>query len=230
MLMKELIVCLIKFTAVFMGILYTYTKLLHIKLKVWDLFDILLFIALSAVLYFVTVYIKMLVPIGLLVLSIVCSFLRFRKTFYETVTVGTIALGISIVIYVVATILGFPIAIALYFIKNEAIKTILAQLIVSIIQIACVFLLFKIRRLRSGVNPKGETATFEILLFFSVGCIFTMMLFYTKQPLYEIVLLAVAFCGLLLIVWWFRHIKYNYREAVKKQNAERLENTIEEYK
>ncbi|MDE6058820.1 MAG: ATP-binding protein [Clostridia bacterium] len=60
-----------------------------------------------------------------------------------------------------------------------------------------------------------------------------MMLLYTKnaeQSIFEIVLLVIALCGLLLIVWWRRHITYNYREAVEQQNVERLENSFEEYK
>ncbi|MCX4287159.1 MAG: hypothetical protein OSJ68_07750, partial [Clostridia bacterium] len=113
------IISLIKYTAIFICILYAYTKLMRIKLKAWDLFDIPLFIALSSVLYFVTVYVKMLVPIGLLIFGIAFLFLRFRKPFYETVTVGTIALGISIVAFASSLIFSFPIATALYLIKNE---------------------------------------------------------------------------------------------------------------
>ncbi|MDE7082138.1 MAG: hypothetical protein K2O89_00335 [Clostridia bacterium] len=231
--MNEFIICLIKYTCIFICILYAYSKLLRIKLKAWDLLDIPLFIALSAVLYFVTVYVKILVPIGFLLFSVAFLFLLFRKTFYETVTVGTIALGISIVLMLPSFLVGFFIAPALYLIEVEAVRTIIAQLIVSIIQIAFVFLLFKIKRLQSGVNPKGETATFEILLFFSVGCIFTLMIVYTKNvtySIYETVLLIIALFGLLLILWWRRHITYNYREAVKQQTVNRMEDTIEEYK
>ena len=64
--MTNFIICLIKYTTIFICILYAYTQLLRIKLKVWDLFDIPLFAALSAVLYFVTAYVKIFVPLGLL--------------------------------------------------------------------------------------------------------------------------------------------------------------------
>ncbi len=231
--MIEFIISLIKYTAIFICILYAYTKLMRIKLKAWDLFDIPLFIALSSVLYFVTVYVKMLVPIGLLIFGIAFLFLRFRKPFYETVTVGTIALGISIVAFASSLIFSFPIATALYLIKNEIVKNIITQSLISLIQMIVTFILFKIKRLQSGVNPKGDPATFEILLFFSVGCILTLMIVYTKnatQTIYETVLLVIALCGLLLILWWRRHITYNYREAVNRQNVNRMEDTIEEIK
>jgi len=231
--MNAFIPVLIKYTAIFICMLYSYTKLLRIKLKAWDLLDIPLFIALSVVLIFVTDYVKMLVPLGFLIFGIVFLFLRFRKTFYETVTVGTISLGLSVVLYTLSFLIAIPVTLLLNFIKNENLQIFLGQLFVSIIQIVGIFLLFKIKRLRSGVNPKGETATFEILLFFSVGCIFTFMISYTKnasQSIYETVMLALTLFGLLLILWWFRHITYNYREAVKQQNVNHMEDIIEEYK
>lgn len=231
--MNEFILSLIKYTAIFMCILYAYTKLLHIKLKAWDLFDIPLFIALSAGLYFVTIYVKILVPIGFLLFSTAFLFLRFRKSFYETVTVGTIALGISIISFATGVVLSIPIAVALFLIKNEIVKSIIEQVSISVIQIVGSFLLFKIKRLKSGITPKKENATFEILLLFSVGCIFTMMLFYTKNAtysIYEVVLLIVGLFGLLLILLWRRHITHNYREAVDNDNFKRLENELKECK
>lgn len=231
--MNEFIISLIKYTAIFICILYAYTKLMHIKLKAWDLFDIPLFIALSSVLYFVTVYVKMLVPIGLLIFGIAFLFLRFRKPFYETVTVGTIALGISIVLMTLSFIVGFLVAPALHFIEDEAVKTIIAQLINSIIQIVCLLILFKIKRLQSGINPKITNPTFEIMLHLSVGAIVSMMLLYIKnvtQSMLEISLIISTLFALLFILWWRKHITYNYREAVNRQNVNRMEDTIEEIK
>lgn len=86
--MIEFILFLIKYIALFIGILYAYKRLSRIKLNIRDLFDIPIFIALSAVLYFVKIYIKVLVPIGLFIFGIIFLFLRFRRTFYETVTVA----------------------------------------------------------------------------------------------------------------------------------------------
>ncbi len=231
--MIDFILSLIKFTAIFICILYAYTKLQRIKLKAWDLFDIPLFIALSAVLHFVKIYVKILVPIGFLIFGVAFLFVRFRKTFYETVTVGTIALGISAITFAASLILSFPIAAVLYLIKNETVKNVITQLSISAIQIVGVFLLFKIKRLRSGVNPKGETATFEILLFLSVGCIFAWMIVYTKnatESIYDTGVLILTLFGLLLILWWRRHITYNYRKGVEQQNVKLLEDEIAELK
>ena len=231
--MIEFIICLIKYTSIFLVSLYAYTRLMRIQLKVWDLLDILLFIALSAVLYFVTVYVKILVPIGLLLFSIIFLLLRFRKQFYETVTVGTIAMGISIVLVLPAFMVGFISAMALHWIEDETIKSLVSQICNSMFQIICVILLFKIKRFQSGIEPKRKNATFDILLYLSVICIFTLTLVYAeevKEYMLKVVLLVIALSGLLLIVWWRRHITYNYREAVNRQNVKRMEDTIEEIK
>ena len=231
--MNEIFISLLKYTSIFICMLFAYTRLLRIKLKVWDLLDIPLLIALSAIMYFVTEYIKMLVPIGLLIFSIAFLFLRFRKTFYETVTVGTIALGLSIVTYILSFIIFSPISIPIYLIENIVVKNYITQLSICIIQIVCIFLLFKIKRLQSGINPKGKNATFDILLYVSVVCIFTMTLLYAEEVrryMVKVVILVIALGGLVFIVWWRKHITCTYLEAIEQQNFKRLENSFEEYK
>lgn len=230
--MSEFIICLIKYTATFICILYAYAKLSRIKLRAWDTLEIPLFAAFSAALYYTTVYIKILVPIGFFIFGTVFLFLRFRKPVYETVTVSTIAVGLSLVISNLSILSAYGFATALHFIENEGFRKIIAQLCVGLIQVACVWLLFRIKRLQSGVYPKSKNASFDVLLFLSIICIFTMMLLYAEEVqdyMLKVVLLVFALCGLLLIVWWRKHIAYNYREILERQTVTRMENTIEEY-
>lgn len=226
--MNEFILSLFKYTSILICVLYTYAKLLRLKLKVLDLSAIPLFIALSAVLHFATVHIKILVPAGILLFVTVFLYLRFKRPVSETVTVSIIAFAVSIAIYVFVFTLSAPVTATCEFIKNDDVSIILANSIVSVLQILAPFLLFKIRRFRSGVDPNGDTATFEILLFSGICCIISMTLFYTDQSLYEIVLIASAVCSLLLILRWRRHITYNYREAMKRRKVKNLEEEIAE--
>ena len=226
--MNEFILSLFKYTSILICVLYTYAKLLRLKLKVLDLSAIPLFIALSAVLHFATVHIKILVPAGILLSVTVFLYLRFKRPVSETVTVSIIAFAVSIAIYVFVFTLSAPVTATCEFIKNDDVSIILANSIISVLQILAPFLLFKIRRFRSGVDPNGDTATFEILLFSGICCIISMTLFYTDQSLYEIVLIASAVCSLLLILRWRRHITYNYREAMKRRKVKNLEEEIAE--
>ena len=226
--MNEFILSLFKYTSILICVLYTYTKLSRLKLKVLDLSAIPLFIALSAVLHFATLHIKILVPAGILLFVTVFLYLRFKRPVSETVTVSIIAFAISIAIYVFVFTLSAPVTAMCEFIKNDDVSIILANSIISVLQILAPFLLFKIKRFRSGVDPNGDTATFEILLFSGICCIISMTLFYTDQSLYEIVLIASVVCSLLLILRWRRHITYNYREAMKRRKVKNLEEEIAE--
>lgn len=226
--MNDFILSLIKYTSILICVLYTYAKLLRLKLKVLDLSAIPLFIALSAVLHFATVHIKILVPAGMLILSSAFLYMRFKRPIQETVTVSIIAFAVSIAIYVFCFLIGCFIAGTFTNIDNNENRMLIANSIVSVLQILAPFLLFKIRRFRSGVDPYGDTATFEILLFSGICCIIAMTLFYTDQSLYEIVLIASAVCSLLLILRWRRHITYNYREAMKRRKVKNLEEEIAE--
>ena len=98
--MNEFILSLFKYTSILICVLYTYTKLSHLKLKVSDLAAIPLFIALSAVLHFTTLHIKILVPTGILILSSAFLYLRFKRPIQETVMVNIIAFAISIAFFI----------------------------------------------------------------------------------------------------------------------------------
>ena len=98
--MNDFILSLIKYTSILICVLYTYAKLLRLKLKVLDLSAIPLFIALSAVLHFTTVHIKILVPTGILILSSAFLYLRFKRPIQETVMVNIIAFAISIAFFI----------------------------------------------------------------------------------------------------------------------------------
>lgn len=231
--MNEFIICLIKYTAIFMCITYCYIKLLRIKPKACDLLAVPLFVALSAVLFFVTVYVKILVPIGLLIFGALYLLVRFKRKIYITVTVSAIALGITIFAMLISFILSFPIASVLYFVENDSIKNVLMQIFISFATVLTIVLLFKIKRLKSGIKPDKNDATFDILLYISVFNIFTLMLLYRKNitySIYETALLIISLFGLLLIVWWRKHITFIYRDNVNKQTVRRMEDTIEEFK
>ncbi len=231
--MNEFILSLIKYTTIFTCMAYAFIKLLRIKPSVRDLLDLPAFFALSFILSFIAVFVKLLVPIGFLLLGSAFLFFRFRKPLYVTVTVSSIALGIAIVIFNLAMITVYPIASAFYFVENQNLNIILVQICVSFIQIACVILLFRIKRLRSGLDPEAQNASFDILLYLSIACIFTMMTLYAediKQYMLKVAILFISLCGLMLIIWWRRHINYTYRDRQDKKKLDELEESLNELK
>lgn len=95
-------------------------------------------------------------PAGILLFVTVFLYLRFKRPVSETVTVSIIAFAVSIAIYVFCFLIGCFIAGTFTNIDNNENRMLIANSIVSVLQILSPFLLFKIRRFRSGVDPNGD--------------------------------------------------------------------------
>ena len=230
--MNEFILSLIKYAAIFTCMTYAYIKLLRIKPSVWDLLDLPAVFALTFVLSLTAVFVKLLVPLGFLLLGSAFLFLRFRKPIYVTVTVSAIALGISIVLYLFSFLIATLLTVSFHLVNNEYIQKTIGVVFDAVLQISGVLLLFRIKRLCSGLNPETKNATFDILLYLSIACIFTMMMLYAeeiKQYMLKVAILFISLFGLLLITWWRRHISYNYRDGADKKKLEELEQAVHEH-
>ncbi len=231
--MNEFILSLIKYTAIFLCMIYAYMKLERIKPTIVDLFTMPLFIILAAILSGVKGNAQIFVPIGFLIFGIIFLLLRFKKPIYETVTVGTVALGFSLFKYSVANIICYVVAVVLELAQAGTLKPIFAQALTSICQIVGICLIFKIKRFQSGIIPKNKNASFDVMLYLSVLCIFTMTLLYAdnvKEYMLKVVMLVIILCGLLLVFWCRKHITYNYLESNARQRLEILENELKERK
>lgn len=230
--MNEFILSLIKYAAIFTCMTYAYIKLLRIKPSVWDLLDLPAVFALTFVLSLTAVFVKLLVPLGFLLLGSAFLFLRFRKPLYVTVTVSAIALGISIVLYLFSFLIATLLTMSFHLVNNEYIQKTIGVVFDAVLQISGVLLLFRIKRLCSGLNPETKNATFDILLYLSIACIFTMMMLYAediKQYMLKVAILFISLCGLLLIIWWRRHINYTYRDRQDKKKLDELEQSVNEH-
>lgn len=230
--MNEFILSLIKYATIFTCMTYAYIKLLRIKPNAWDLLDLPAVFALTFVLSLIAVFVKLLVPLGFLLLGSAFLFLRFRKPIYVTVTVSAIALGISIVLYLFSFLVATLLTMSFHLVNNEYIQKTIGVVFDAVLQITGVLLLFRIKRLRSGLNPETKNATFDILLYLSIACIFTMMMLYAeeiKQYMLKVAILFISLFGLLLITWWRRHISYNYRDGADKKKLEELEQAVHEH-
>ncbi len=231
--MNEFILSLIKYTAMFVCMVYAYMKLQRIKPTIVDLFTMPLFIILAAILSGVKGNAQIFVPIGFLIFGIIFLLLRFKKPIYETVTVGTISLGMSIIAYFIVFVFGTPVTLNFNFAINEEVKRISAAVFIAICQIVLIIIFFSIKRFQSGLIPKNKNATFDIILYLSVACIFAMTLLYAdnvKEYMLKVVMLVIILCGLLLVFWCRKHITYNYLESNARQRLEILENELKERK
>lgn len=217
---------IVKYFSLMIGSSYLYTKLNNKKFKALDLLGLLFSIIMSIALYFATTSFKSLLPFLILFCVCIYSKLRFSDTFYNTVTISIIAFGITIFLHTLSIFVSLPFSLFIYLIKDTELKTFLIQIIINLLQLLLSYLLFKIRRFKSGVKPIQNSGSFELLLLASLVSIFAMSLYYTenaKTTRPEIVILFILFCGLALTIWWRKHITNVYVQHVTERNTQILE-------
>lgn len=231
--MNEFILCLIKYTSIFLCMIYAFMKLQRIKPTVMDLFMLPLFILLAVILSIVKINAQILVPIGFLIFGILFLLIRFKKSVHETVTSGIISLGMSIALYFIDFSLSMIVTAQFNFVINEEVRYILSSLFVAIIQIVSINIIFSIKRFQGGIYPDSKNASFHIMLYISAICVVAMMFLYdenVKEYMLTAVMFIIVISGLLLIIWCRKHITYHYRDACAQQSFDSLENDLKQCK
>lgn len=210
---------------------YCYAKLTKHKLRANNLLDILVAGVLATTLYFGTKHVHPLSPICLLLSICIYMLIRYRGTISEAFTIGTIACGVSIFSLAIIFLPSMPIGfLVFFFIADETIQYAIMIPIMSAMQFLFVWLLFKIKRFKSGINIKINGGNTEYLLFASIVCVFLMMLFYNQNASYiGIALYAIAFFGLALIVFWRKHITNNYLKQLRRRDDALIAERIDAY-
>ncbi len=222
-----------KYTVLFIGSIYGYLKLSKIKLRWINIIDLMVAALFATGLYFATKQIRFLVPIGLFLLTFLYSLIRYRRSALSTITTATISCGITIIIMVIALFVSLPfIYISYKFANNETIKEVITVCVICVLQLVLTFLIYRIKRFKSGISVQNNDGSIEILLLISILCIFLMSLFYAENianSSADLIISTIIFCGLALIVWWRKHITSNYLKQIHKRNESIYEHRIEEY-
>lgn len=231
--MIENILAISKYAVLFTNSFYGFFKLSRIKLRLINLLDLLVAIIFSVGLYFATRQLRLLLPIGFVLLTCIYLLIRERRLILNTLTLCVISCGITIVTMAFAFIISIPIDYLTFLITpNDTIRDCVAIIASDLLQILFVFLIYKIKRFKSGITIQNNDGNIELLILISILSIFLMTLFYSddiaNSP-FEIIVLTLIFCGLGLIVWWKKYVTNNYHKQIYKRNEILYEHRIEEY-
>lgn len=227
------ILSVVKNSVLFIGSFYGYLKLSRIKLRLINLIDLVVAVLFGAGLYYATKRVVILIPISYLLLTCLYCFLRFRHSALNSFALGVISCGITIIIFAVTAIVSMPLDLLIYgFIKGETARNYVSRITVYILQLIAIFLIYRIKRFKSGISVQNNDGSVELLLLVSILSVFLFTLFYAgdiaTSP-FEIIVLSIIFCGLGFIVLWKKHITNSYHNKVHKRNEELYEQRIEEY-
>lgn len=231
--MVENILTIVKYAILFVCGFYGYLKLSKIKLHPLNLLDILVAAVFACGLYFVTKQIKLLVPLGFLLLTFLYMLARYRRSALNTAVISAISCGIAIILMVIAFVVSIPLNFVLFLlIKNEAIEITITNIAISLLQLLITFLIYRIRRFRSGLSVRNNDGSIELLLLLSILSVFLYTLFYTKDATnssLELIILIFIFCGLGMIILWRKHVTNSYNKQIQKRNEEFYENRLNEF-
>lgn len=231
--MIEIILAISKYSVLFIGSFYGYFKLSKTKFSLINLLDFFIAIIFSIGLYYSTRQLRILIPICFLLLTCLHIILRVRHSIMNTVTICVISCGITIITMAFAFIVSIPLGYLIYLITpNTTIRNCVVALLSDSLQLLFIFLIYKIKRFKSGISTQDNDGTIELFLLISILSIFLMTLFYTNNVAhspFEIIILTLIFCGLGLIIWWKKYVTNRYHTQIYKRNETLYENRIEEY-
>lgn len=227
------ILIIFRWAVILIGSFYGFLKLTKTNIKIINLIDFIFAIILAIALYYMTKQLKILRPIGFLLLSNLYLLIRYRGPISNTIIIGTISCGFSIITITFALVISIPFDFLVFICKlNDVVSEILVMSLNCIFQIIFTFLIYRIKRLKSGISIQNNDGNLELLLLISILSIFLMSLFYTddidNSP-FTIILICFIFCGLGFIVWWKKHITGNYQKQLYKRNETQYEARIKEY-
>lgn len=222
----------IKYLTLLVSILYTFMKLTGMRFKKVDIFYIALLPAFAVGLHYVDFYVKMLVPITILVFYVAVFKLRYIKmAFGDVINMATISVGISVFFMLIGFLISLPLVLPLFGVGNEELRALIAQIPLCLVMLLMTFLLFKIKRFESAITPLKKDGTYDALTFGGIVSIFAMTVYYISRytviGIFEMSFLFLAFSALTLIIGWRRVITQRYRQDVLHRNAELLKKELE---
>ena len=222
-----------KYAVLFFGSFYGYFKLAKVKFRLINILDILVTILFSAALYYATKQIRILIPLGFLLITCLYIILRVRHSILNTVIICVISCGITVITMAFAFIVSIPVGYITFLISpNDTLRGCVVIAATDLLHLIFVYLIYRIKRFKSGISIRHNDGNIELLLLISIFSIFLMTIFYADSiahTSFEIIVLTLIFCGLGLIIWWKKYVTNNYIKKVYKRNGFLYEHRIEEY-
>ncbi len=213
---------------------YVYKNLLHIKkFTTREVLLIPLAIIMSFIIALIKTHMPLLVVISLVIfIDLYCYFI-YKKDFIASLTIITIAIGISYFIYALSVISLIPVTSILYMNINDALLLDnIGIILFGIVQNLIAILLFRIKRFKNGIpdiNSKySDTVSYlSILILLASSLIYQYI--YLSNVVSILVFLTIMF-GLTILLWWRKRISDKYINKVYERNIKILEETVETQK
>lgn len=218
----------IKYFFIILCSCFTCVKLLHISFSKKKMIYSLVFCVVSPfILSFVGNYVHLLkIVTPILLLSLFMLFISKSHIYLSFIT-SIISLGVNYLIFVFITV---PATFVAYFLGMNADNMLhytIILLFIGCIHFTFIYLIFKIRRLKSGMpflfygisNEFGIIASIIIILFTSFLSVYNIKLL----PMFIIIALIII-SGYILYFWWNQQLKNSYKNRLLMSESTKLRN------
>lgn len=231
--MIELITSCIKYVFIILSSLYVFRKALKINISFINIIDIPISIGIAALTYVVSLGFKTLIPIVLLIGVFVYLLIRHKYDLFDTFSVSIISVSISFCLFLTCVFVSAPIFFIVYaLVSNNIIKEICHFAIIGIVQYLFALLIFRFARINSKLNPSNKNSAFNFLVVLSSIILVIVSFVYIKDTpniFIEIVTWFTILIGIILVLWWQKHLKSKYIESLYKRDSDLMKELLSEY-
>ena len=237
--MYQLISSIIKYFCIIFCSHYIFTSILNVKNSVYKtIATMILSFALPFGIYYLRIknssYILGTVVIVLMVLiSFAFNLILYKKSSYITFVSTTIAYGISLCIFVLPTLIVTPITYAVYNNSKEINDAYLFTfLLVGALQIIFVFLIFQIKRFKSGWKFLEQYGKSDIGFIISITVLLSYSLFSesaeSSSKIYLIPVFFILVSGIIIYIWSKNKITDNYISKLRESDLKAFDSALDE--
>ena len=229
---RDMLTWYIKYFILFICTLYAYGKLLNFKTTGKRVLSALIFsAALPMLIHVVGIYFSALIMPVLFICVFFYIAVGMKNPIGLSITTLTIALGISFASFLFASCLTSFALIAIckfHQIQNDTI----AFFIEASLQVSSINMLFRIRRLKSGMPfllVKGNGNIGVLLSTILLCCFFIASNSHSSGSLAFTAFSALVFLGgVILYLWWRARLKKLYLEHLRDAEVQRLRHLVQE--
>ncbi|MCM1368515.1 MAG: GHKL domain-containing protein [Roseburia sp.] len=224
----NIILTAIKYAVMLIIAFFSFARLTKSKVNAAIAIDIAFAAALGIGAAYATYYIKALAPAALLLSIFLFTLPRYRRSVLTTATSDIIAFGIAIAVYGASYLITLPIGLAVFVLcDGEAARDIIMISIISAAQITLAILFFRSKRIKSGIDARGEYI--NLMLLVSLLGIFIFSLLFAEDvtaSVIPIISVTLLVGGILIATYVSKHITQNYRKRIYKRNEALYEQRI----
>ena len=222
---------IVKYFTIILSSLYTYAKLLNLKITAKSIIiDLAFASSLSFSIFFIRLYYPLLTVPLMILFSYVFITIITKTEPGLSITTTIISFAVSYVIFAVSAL--FVAAIfELIDVDSLDENDIISFICIALIQLSLISIPFRFRRLRTGMPFLRSKGGSNLGVFISVVLLCCVIVFSSSgntDLIYILPAVLIFLSGMFVLFWWRGRLKKTYIEKLRTNEIQSLQNTINE--